>query len=62
MTGAVHPMLNGMVAPVVVTATVVFDNALKDAIHAAKSTGMPQGTVIALLHAHALQQTQELFE
>jgi hypothetical protein len=55
-------MLNGMVAPVVVTATVVFDNALKDAIHAAKSTGMPQGTVIALLHAHALQQTQELFE
>ena len=38
------------------------DTAIGKAIDAAKAAGLPQGFVVAVLHGHALSQTQAMIE
>ncbi len=57
---SVMPLLAGEVSPSVVNNVKRFDNALAEAVSAAKIAGVPQGFVVALLHAHAARETSQL--
>lgn len=61
-TPTVRPLLAGDVSPSVFNHTHKLDNALRDAIQAAKFVGVPQGFIVALLHAHAARETSQLLE
>lgn len=50
------------VSPAMQDATRTFESDLLKCIDDAKSMGLPQGIIVALLHAHALQQTQYLIK
>lgn len=39
-----------------------FESGVNDAIAAAKDAGLPQGLLVAILHAYAQQQTQEMLD
>lgn len=59
-SSVVRPLLAGEVSPGVVNHTTRFDNAILEAVSAAKSAGIPQGFIVALLHAHAARETSQL--
>lgn len=50
------------VSPAMHDATRMFELDLLKCIDDAKSMGLPQGIIVALLHAHALQQTQQMIK
>lgn len=60
--GSVRQLLAGEVSPGVVNHTTRFDNAIREAVSAAKNAGIPQGFIVALLHAHAARETSQLLE
>jgi hypothetical protein len=41
-------------------AVTALDKAIADAVDAAKSAGLPQGLIVALLHGHAHAQTHQM--
>jgi hypothetical protein len=41
-------------------AVTALDNAIADAVDAAKTAGLPQGLVVSLLHGHAHAQTHQM--
>lgn len=48
------------ISPAVVAETDALNQGVAEAIHAAKTTGLPQGLIVAVLQALTLQQTQLL--
>lgn len=62
MNNVINAFPGGVVSPVQVAAFNALEAALLDAITAAKDVGVPQGFIVALLHGHALQQTQTMID
>ncbi len=56
----VHALHQGEVSRRTAVAVEALDNAIREAVNAAKDANVPQGLVVALLHAHAQRQTAEL--
>lgn len=61
MTPLTHPLLpKDAVSPWVANAMQLLDYGVSDHIRKAKLAGVPQSVIVALLHAHALEETNKL--
>lgn len=56
----VHALHQGEVSRRTAVAVEAMDEAIRGAVNAAKDANVPQGFIVALLHAHATRQTAEL--